>query len=111
MDFEVFSISGPVGSAELFGGTCSIDTFSVQSPESSLVPIICGENSNSHSNDRMGKKNTNHFFQLRLFSVFVDIGSQNDEASLVSLVFTFTGRAVRRWVVKNTFIECSAMSR
>ena len=72
MDFEVFSISGPVGSAELFGGTCSIDTFSVQSPESSLVPIICGENSNSHSKKKV-KKNTNQFFQLRLFFQFLSI--------------------------------------
>ena len=66
MDFEVFSISGPVGSAELFGGTCSIDTFSVQSPESSLVPIICGENSNSHSNEWV-KKTRIIFFSFVYF--------------------------------------------
>ena len=49
LDFEVFSISGPVGSDELFGGECSLDAFFIEGPMSSLVPIICGENSGSHS--------------------------------------------------------------
>ena len=51
LDFEVFSIRGPIGSDELDGGRCSIDTFSIiGTPEvTNLVPIICGENSGSHS--------------------------------------------------------------
>ena len=60
MDFEVFSISGPVGSDELFGGECSIDAFFIQGTESSLVPVICGENSGSHSKDIFKKVYATH---------------------------------------------------
>ena len=62
LDFDVFSISGPVGSDELFGGECSIDAFFIQGPESSMVPVICGENSGSHSKDIIKEVCTRLFF-------------------------------------------------
>ena len=51
LDFEVFSIAGPIGSDELDGGLCSIDAFNVlgQLQAQNSVPTICGENTGQHS--------------------------------------------------------------
>ena len=69
MDFEVFSISGPVGSDELFGGECSIDAFFIEGPESSLVPVICGENSGSHSKDILKEVYVTHL-AISIFNTY-----------------------------------------
>lgn len=50
LDFETFSISGPLRSDELDGGLCSIDSFRIigLASASHFVPMICGENSGQH---------------------------------------------------------------
>ena len=50
LNFEIFTISGPMGSQELDGGLCSIDAFQISGIASatSMIPIICGENSGMH---------------------------------------------------------------
>ena len=48
---------------------------------------------------------------ILLISVYIDIGPPNNEDSGLSLIFTFTGRAIRRWQIKNTFVQCFSASR
>ena len=43
------------------------------------------------------------------FSVYVDIDPSND--SLIEVEFNFSGRALRRWQIKATFVECSSNLR
>ncbi len=47
LDFETFTISGPLGVLEVAGGACAIDSFTVAG--ASPTPVICGENSGQHS--------------------------------------------------------------
>ena len=108
MDFETFSISGPRGSDELDGGLCSIDAFSVlgQIQAENSVPIICGENAGQHSKiNRVSQQ----FFLNFSFIVYVDLDSRSEV--LLTLEFTFTGRMLRRWQLKSSFIPCFALLR
>ena len=45
----------------------------------------------------------------KLFSVYVDFDPTDE--SLIEVEFNFAGRALRRWQIKNTFVECSSNLR
>ena len=50
-----------------------------------------------------------NFKNKTFFSVYVDIDPSDD--SLIEVEFNFSGRALRRWQIKATFVECSSNLR
>lgn len=90
LDFETFTITGPVDSKETGGGVCNTDTFKITGPTKERIPTICGKNAGQH--------------------MYVDFGT--DLSDQVSLDFAFTGTStVRTWEIKTSQIECSSNFR
>ena len=97
---QAINPSGPAGppitgSPASSASQCLTDTFSVSGRSGHNPPIICGENSNQHSKQRLEKK----FMKFNMFdlsAVYVDI-----DGGCTDLVFQFlSGTSSRKWNIK-----------
>lgn len=86
LDFETFTITGPVTTEDL-GGKCSSDKFVVTVTSGQQIPEICGDNTGQH--------------------IYVNMGAGASDSA--GLAFSFTGSSTsRKWEIKTAQIPCGS---
>lgn len=89
LDFDQFTINGPVDTSETNDGACETDSLTTTVTSGQVIPVICGGNAGQH--------------------VYLDAGDSVSGTAMLN--FAFTGTGSRIWDIKVSQIPCSANYR